>query len=155
MNKITKIYTHTHTISVRNINSDDRENKVVWAKFAIHFESAPSGFESMFYCCEHTNWWMDSKLLMKARLASILNCHSLCGDARTGKKFGVPDSTHTPKCADVFLLEEQIESPLFTRPSKRFRLRALRIPVLCRLPLQKRTTRDRQVLLRRTLHFDL
>jgi len=71
------------------------------------------------------------QLLMKARLASILNCHA-CRDAHTRRRSSGYLILRIRQDV-LFLLEKQTESPLFTRPRKRFRLRAFHIPVLCRL----------------------
>lgn len=140
-----------YTILARNINWAFvyQENKIVWAKFTIHFERALSGFGSMFYCCEHTNWW--TAVAYESKVS--INIELSCRDAYIRE-----DTEHfIPRIRrDVlFLLEKQTESPLFTRPSKRFRLHALPcVLILCRL-LRIFSNADCHVLSRYTLHFDL
>lgn len=132
----------TETIS-RNIkwtSASAVENKVAWAKFTIHFETALSSFVSKFYCREHTNWWTavayESKVSINIELTYVQSHRGreTVRERETeregrGRKHIVP----CIRLDDVlFLFEKANRAALFTRPSKRFRLRALHVPVLCR-----------------------
>lgn len=153
INKRTREHTYNLSEEYQLSISVYQENKVVSAKFTIHFERALSGFGSMFYCCEHTNWWTavayESKVSINIELSFVQR------RAYGGKRFGVPDSTHTPRralpprkanrIAPVYS-SKQTFSPSctpYTRPLP---------PASC---LLKRTARDCHVFPRYTLHFDL
>lgn len=125
------IKTYIFSLLARNINwaSVYRENKVAERSLQFTLKERFLGLEACFIVVNTQIG--GQQLLMKARLASILNCHA-CRDVYTKRRSSGYLILRIRRNV-LFLLEKQTESPLFTRPRKRFRLRALHIPVLCRL----------------------
>lgn len=108
------------------------------------------------------------QLLMKARLASIFDCYTnregerekeeRARKRKRERKREHERDAHTRRicgclvfCVFASSSKKQTEPPLFTRPSKRFRLRVLRIPVLYRFVHSARLSH----MLLHLLYFDL